>query len=69
MRYPIEVIRSDEDGGCMAIAPDLPRASAWGKTEAEAITEQHTVIDLWVKTAKTVGNPVPKPSDRADVNS
>ena len=69
MRYPIEVIWSDEDGGYMAIAPDLPRASAWGKTEAEAITEQHTVIDLWVKTAKTVGNPVPKPSDRADVNS
>ena len=68
MRYPIEVFWSDEDEGYMAIAPDLPGASAWGKTEAEAINELHTVIDLWIKSARKVGNPVPKPSDRADVN-
>jgi predicted RNase H-like HicB family nuclease len=68
MRYPIEVFWSDEDEGYMAIAPDLPGASAWGKTEAEAINELHTVIDLWIKAARKMGNGVPKPSDRADVN-
>lgn len=68
MRYPIEVFWSDEDEGYIAIASDLPGTSAWGKTEPEAIKELHTVIGLWIKAAKKMGNPVPKPSDRADVN-
>src|SRR3989304_4135397 len=61
MRYPIEVFWSGEDEGFIAIAPDLPGASAWGKTEADAIEELHTVIGLWIKAAKKTGN-------RADVN-
>ena len=68
MRYPIEVFWSGEDEGFIAIAPDLPGASAWGKTEAVAIEELHTVIGLWIKAARKTGNPVPKPSNRADVN-
>ncbi len=68
MRYPIEVFWSEEDEGYIAIAPDLPGASAWGKTEAEAIKELHLGIDLWIKAAKKVGNAIPRPSDRADVN-
>lgn len=68
MRYPIEVFWSDEDDGYIAIAPDLAGASAWSKTEAGAISELHVVIDLWIKAARKVGNPVPKPSDRTDVN-
>ena len=53
----------------MAIAPDLPGASAWGKSEAEAVNELRAAIELCIKAAKTVGNPVPESSDRADVNS
>lgn len=68
MRYPIEVFWNGEDEGFIAIAPDLPGASAWGKTEAVAIEELHTVIGLWIKAARKTGNPVPKPSNRADVN-
>ena len=68
MRYPIEVFWSDEDEGFIAIAPDLAGSSAWGKTEHEAIKELHTAIELWIKAAKKVGNPIPQPSDRADVN-
>ena len=68
MRYPIEVFWSDEDEGFIAITPDLPGASAWGKTETKAIKELHTVIDLRIKAAKKAGNPVPRPSDRVDVN-
>lgn len=66
--YPIEVFWSDEDEGFIAIAPDLPGASAWGKTEAEAIKELRTAMDLWTKAAKKIGNSVPKPSDRTDVS-
>jgi predicted RNase H-like HicB family nuclease len=68
MRYPMEVFWSDEDEGFIAVAPDLPGASAWGKTEAAAIKELYTAIDLWIRAAKKVGNPVPKPSDRTDEN-
>ena len=68
MRYPIEVFWSDEDEGYIAIAPDLPGASAWGKSEADAIRELHAVIDLWIKAARKTGNPVPKPSVRADID-
>ena len=68
VRYPIEVFWSGEDEGYIAIAPDLPGSSAWGETEAEAVKELHAAIGLWIKAARKVGNPVPKPSDRADVN-
>ena len=68
VRYPIEVFWSNEYEGYIAIAPDLPGSSAWGKSEPEAIKELRTVIDLWVKAARKAGNPIPDPSDRADVN-
>jgi antitoxin HicB len=68
MRYPIEVFWSEEDEGYIAIAPDLPGSSAWGKTEADAIEELHTAIELWIKAARKAGNPIPRASDRADVN-
>ena len=66
--YPIEVFWSEEDEGFIAIAPDLPGASAWGECEADAIKELHAVIALWIKAAKKVGNAVPAASDRTDVN-
>lgn len=67
-RYPIEVFWREEDEGYIAIAPDLPGSSAWGKTEPDAIKELRTVIDLWIKAARKAGNPIPEPSNRADVN-
>lgn len=68
MKYPIEVFWSDEDQGFIAIAPDLPGSSAWGETEAEAIKELHTVIELWIKATKKVGNPVPTASNPLDLS-
>ena len=38
-KYPIEVFWSDEDGGYIAVVPDLAGCNAWGKTEAAAIRE------------------------------
>lgn len=32
------------------------------------IEELHAVIGLWIKAARKTGNPVPTPSNRADVN-
>lgn len=61
-KYPLEVFWSDDDGGYIAIAPDLPGCSAWGETEAEALAEIHHAIDAWLEAAKSAGNPIPLPT-------
>ena len=61
-RYPANVFWSDEDCGFIATAPDLPGCSAFGESEAEAITELRDAIDAWIEAATAAGNPVPPPS-------
>jgi predicted RNase H-like HicB family nuclease len=61
-RYPKHVFWSDEDEGFIALAPDLPGASAFGETEAEAVAELDQAIDAWVEAARAAGNAVPTPS-------
>jgi predicted RNase H-like HicB family nuclease len=65
-RYPIEVFHSEEDGGFIAIAKDLPGCSAFGKTQAEALAEIQDAIKAWQCAAEVAGNPVPPPSVHAD---
>jgi len=60
-RYLIEVFWSDEDGGYIAIAPDLPDCSAYGDTPTDAIQEMEDVQwrhgckpgPLWVDRCQT----------------
>jgi predicted RNase H-like HicB family nuclease len=61
-RYPIEIFPSDEDNGFIAIAPDLPGCSAFGKTQADAATEIQHAIKAWQEAAEAANNPVPEPS-------
>jgi predicted RNase H-like HicB family nuclease len=61
-KYPKQVFWSDEDEGFIAIAPDLPGCSAFGESEAEALSELDMAIDAWIGAAKDVGNVVPAPS-------
>jgi predicted RNase H-like HicB family nuclease len=63
-RYPAEVFYSDEDGGYIAIAPDLPGSSAFGETQEEALHELQDAIKAWIGAAKKAGNPIPPPSAR-----
>jgi antitoxin HicB len=67
-RYPKHVFWSDEDEGFIALAPDLPGASAFGETEAEAVAELDQAIDAWVEAARAAGNAVPPPSRPAAAN-
>jgi len=60
-RYTTEVFWSEEDGGFIAICPDLLGCSAFGETRDEAITELNDAIKSWIMAAKEVGNEVPKP--------
>ena len=60
--YPRTVFWSDEDGGFIAVAPDLPGSSAFGNTREQALAELEDAMRGWVEAARAAGNPVPPPS-------
>lgn len=64
-RYVIEILYSDEDGGFVAVVPELPGCSAFGATEEDALVEIKMAIDLWLETARADGCPIPEPAGRA----
>jgi predicted RNase H-like HicB family nuclease len=68
-RYPIEVFYSEDDGGFIAIAKDLPGCSAFGKTAPEAAAEIQDAIKAWLQAANAAGNPIPEPSRHVDETS
>jgi antitoxin HicB len=61
-QYPIEVYYSEEDGGFIALARDLPGCSAFGKTQAKAVGEIQHAIKAWQSAAVAAKNPIPEPS-------
>ena len=63
-RYLIEILYSDEDGGFIAVVPELPGCSAFGKTEMDALVEIRAAIALWLETARAEGWPIPEPAGR-----
>jgi len=60
--YPLNVFWSEEDGGFIAEAPDLPGCSAFGETEADAAAEARHAIVAWLEAAKAAGRPIPEAS-------
>ena len=60
-KYAIEIFYSDEDNGYMAVVPELPGCSAFGKTEEDTLQEIKTAIQLWLETAKKEGREIPQP--------
>ena len=59
--YERKVFYSKEDGGWIAVAPELPGCSAFGKTDERALRELDTAIELWIETARSKKWSVPKP--------
>ena len=68
-RYPKQVFWSEDDGGFIAVAPDLPGSSAFAELEAEALAELDQAIEAWIEAARAAGNPVPRPSEPARQHS
>jgi predicted RNase H-like HicB family nuclease len=62
--YAIEIFHSEEDGGYIALVPELPGCSAFGETEEEALKEAKIAIQLWLETARKEGRRIPRPHDR-----
>lgn len=63
-KYTKEIFYNEEDGGYIAVVPELPGCSAFGETEEEALKELKTAIDLWVETARKEGRQVPEPEGK-----
>ena len=63
--YLIEVFWSEEDGGFIAVAPDLPGCSAYRDTAAESIREMEDAMQSWLQVCQMMGRPAPKPEARA----
>ena len=63
--YLIEVLLSEEDGGFIAVAPDLPGCSAYGDTAAESIQEMEDAMQSWLEACRAIGRSFPKSQARA----
>ena len=59
-KYEIIIFWSDEDQAFIADAPELPGCMAHGGTYDAALANTKDAIELWIKTAKDFGDPVPK---------
>ncbi|MBI5373814.1 MAG: type II toxin-antitoxin system HicB family antitoxin [Candidatus Schekmanbacteria bacterium] len=63
-KYEIIIYWSDDDKAFIAEVPELPGCMAHGETHAKALTNIKSAIDLWIKTAKEFGDPIPQPKGR-----
>jgi predicted RNase H-like HicB family nuclease len=61
--YPIEIFYSEEDAGYVATLPDLPGCSAFGETEADALSAATDAKEAWIDAQKAAGNPIPLPAE------
>jgi predicted RNase H-like HicB family nuclease len=60
--YPITIFYSEEDGGFIAIVPDLKGCSAFGETPQEALRELEVAMELWLDVAARDSSPLPVPT-------
>ena len=62
--YHINVFYSDEDRAYIADIPNLKYCSAHGQTPEEAVREVQVAKAAWLKSAKRLKKPIPKPRYR-----
>jgi len=60
-KYAIEIFYSNEDEGYIALVPELPGCSAFGKTQEKALAEIKIAMELWLETAKKESREIPEP--------
>ncbi len=63
-KYAIEICYSEEDGGYIAVVPELAGCSAFGVSEEDALKEIMTAIELWLQTAGKERREIPQPAGK-----
>lgn len=59
--YSIQIFWSEEDKAYIAKVKELKGCSAFGNTQEEALQEVKTAIRLWIESAISHKDPIPKP--------
>lgn len=60
-KYEITLYWSDEDGSCVAEAPELPGCMAHGDDQETALRNIKDAMQFWIERAQELGRPVPEP--------
>ncbi len=60
-KYEIIIYWSEKDKAFIAEVPELPGCAADGASHKEALANVEVIIHEWIKTAKELGRPIPKP--------
>ena len=60
-RYEIIIYWSEEDQAFIAEVPELPGCMAHGASHDAALRNIKDAMQLWFKTAKEFGDPIPQP--------
>jgi len=63
-KYEVIIYWSAEDEAFVAEAPELPGCMAHGESQDRALQNCQEAMDLWLKTAKEFGRPIPAPKGR-----
>ena len=63
-KYEVIVYWSDDDQAYVAEVPELPGCATHGDTPDAALRNAQDAIELWIDTAKEVGDAIPKPKGR-----
>ena len=63
-KYHINLCFSADDGCWVADVPDLRFCSAFGDTAEEALREVQKAMTNWLKVAKELRKPIPRPRYR-----
>jgi predicted RNase H-like HicB family nuclease len=58
MRYTV-VLEREEDGGYVVSVPALPGCVSQGDSRAQALSNIHEAIQLYVDDCRAAGDPVP----------
>lgn len=61
LKYTIEIFYSEEDGGYIAVVPELPGCSAFGEKPEDALREIKIAMELWIEAARKERREIPKP--------
>lgn len=60
MKYRV-LIEQDEDGVFVAEVPSLPGCISQGSTRAEAVSNIHEAIEVYLESLKAHDEPIPPP--------
>ena len=63
-KHAVFLYWSPQDEAYVAEVPELPGCMAHGDTLQSALNHAQQAMDLWIDTARELGDPVPEPRNR-----